>query len=180
MISNDLNHRLRRLEDIRAVELLMQKHAFFIDTSQYESIIDLYASDAVIEFSIESLPNCGIYRGKEQIVMFHRDWLGSLEGRWVSHNVLNPLIEVEGDWATGIVYFIAMTMYGPTPEEKMAYWTHSRMDNIYQRIGGKWFIKRERIFFNICRSPYDKGWHKEGFMNPLKPGQPQQPRLVSQ
>lgn len=180
MSENELEARIRKLEAIEEVRKLMAKYALYVDTAQYEMVIDLYADDAVAELSLDSLPNNGIYRGKEQIVTFYRDWLGSLEGRWVSHNILNPLIEVEGDWATGTVYFIAMTMYGPTPEEKMAYWTHSRMDNVYQRIGGKWFIKRERIFFNVCRSPYDKGWHKEGFMNPLKPGQPQHPRPVSQ
>lgn len=169
----DLEARIVRLEDIEEVKKLMAQYAYYVDSFQHEMVIDLYADNAVVELSLESLPNNGIYRGKEEIVHFYRDWLGSLEGRWVSHNMQAPLVEVQGNWGSGICYFLAMTMY-----DDMAYWTHARMDNVYEKIGGKWFIKRERIVFNICRSPYDKGWHKEGFVRKVKPGQPQHPRPV--
>lgn len=182
MAEHDLETRIRRLEDIDDINRLITKYGYYIDMQQWEAAIDQYADDAVAELSYPgtALPNAGVFIGKQQIADgFYRGWEVGLGQRWTAHNIVMPLVEVEGDWAYGTWYLLAMTMY-ITGEEKMAYWSHAKFNHVFQRINGKWFIKRERIIFNL-RTPYDEGWHKEGFFSTMKPGEPQRhhnlPRL---
>lgn len=178
MQEKSLESRIDRLESIEAVRNLMYKWAHYIDMAQWEMVVDLYADDAVSELSIDRFPKGGIFRGKEEIVIFYRNFLGSQAEHWAGHHVISPVVEIEGDWAYYTAYNLVMTMFGE-PDSGSAYWWHGRLDNVCQRVGGKWLIKRERIVFNIAGSPYDSGWHKEGFVGAMKPGQPQHPRPVS-
>ena len=174
MSEHNLEARIRRLEDIDDIKNIITKYGYYIDMQQWEAVIDLYADDAVAEMSYPgtALPNAGVFIGRQQIADgFYRGWEVGFGKRWTAHNIVMPLVEVDGDWAYGTWYLLAMTMY-TKDEDKMAYWSHAKFNHVFQRIGDKWFIKRERIIFSL-RTPYDQGWHKEGFFSPIQPGEPQ-------
>lgn len=62
MAEQDLEARIKRLEDIEAVKQVHFKYAYHIDTMLYEMVIDLFADDAVAEYS-----TIGVFKGKEEI-----------------------------------------------------------------------------------------------------------------
>jgi len=58
------------------------------------------------------------------------------------HNMMNPLIEVNGNRATGVWYIMGPWTYTENNEEK---WLALRYDDDYVKIDGEWKYQHLRV-----------------------------------
>ena len=74
--------------------------------------------------------------------------------------VHNPIIEVNGDKASGRWYFdVPLTMI----EGNQAVWLTGMYEEEYIREGGKWkYLNMKCTFFYM--TPYEEGWAKKRMM----------------
>jgi hypothetical protein len=69
------------------------------------------------------------------------------------HYVSNPIIEVSGDSASGIWYFLRPY----TAPDGRAHWASGTYDDDYRKVDGVWRFKTIKIT-NHFACPYDEGW----------------------
>ena len=154
MSLEDIEWRLRVLEDIEEIKRLKARYCAFCDDSfNLEALATVYTEDAYWEMA-----RYGTAQGRDQILVMMS---GSPQRTpFVVHMVMNPIIEVDGDKATGVWYlFMARTH----AEGDQAVWGSARYDEEYTRVGGEWKISRQKVTENF-RTPFDQGWAKKRFM----------------
>lgn len=77
---------------------------------------------------------------------------------FIIHNVMNPLIEIDGDHARGQWHAIIAT----TAAEGQAFWTFGRYLNEYRRTAHGW--RYTKMSFEAASvTTYEKGWGVEQF-----------------
>jgi hypothetical protein len=155
IMSEHLEARIRKLEDIEEIKTLQATYAYSIDTLQMEKVPDLFANDFIAEY----VP-LGTHTTKESLLEFLK---GAGEGAaLMRHQMMTPLIEVDGDKATGTWYLL-----GPfttkSPEGDIASWIQGKYACKYVREGGKWKFKHLNFTFTF-QCPYEDGWVKTPFM----------------
>ena len=156
MSLEELEARIKVLEDIEEVKRLMASYTYLIDAFRWDDVVALFADNARAEYGF-----LGSYEGKEGIATFFKNVV-PMAGSWFVHQVLNPLVIVEGEKAKGTWYlFCAIT--APSPEGDRAMWIQGRYDNEFVREGGKWKFSLLRFVFNFV-TPYEEGWVKSGMM----------------
>ena len=74
------------------------------------------------------------------------------------HQMLMPLIEVDGDKATGTWYMFGCGT-SKRPEGEQANWVQSKYENEYVRVDGRWKLSHLKFILNF-QTPYDEGWVK--------------------
>jgi hypothetical protein len=155
MTQHELEARIRKIEDIEEIKNLQARYCYLIDTLQGEKVLDLFAD----KFTAEYVP-LATYTTKAELLEFLN---GAGKGTsMMCHQAMTPLIEVDGDKATGTWY-----LFGPftnrMPKGEVANWVQGRYDNDYVREDGKWKFSHLRFKFNI-QSPYEDGWVKTRMM----------------
>ena len=154
-MSEHLEARIRKLEDIEEIKKLQAAYAYCIDTVQMEKVVELFADNFVAEYD-----PLGTHTTKESLLEFLK---GAGEGSaLMRHQMMTPLIEVDSDKATGTWYLFG-PFTGKRPEGEVANWIQGKYENDYVREGGKWKFKhlRFKMTFNC---PYEDGWAKTPFM----------------
>jgi hypothetical protein len=68
MTLEELEARIKVLEDIEAIKRLKGKYGYFVDTRNWQEFMNLVMDDAVWDFG-----SLGLYKGKEEILRFTRD-----------------------------------------------------------------------------------------------------------
>jgi hypothetical protein len=115
------------------------------------SVADLFTEDGVWEGPLGSVRVQGHAAiaelfGQFQVIPF------------IIHNVMNPLIEIDGDDARGQWHAIIAT----TTAEGQAFWTFGRYLNEYRRASQGW--RYTRMSFEAASvTTYEKGWGVEQF-----------------
>src|SRR5262247_26892 len=93
-----LERRIRRLEDLEEIKQLKARYAAHCDANyDADALAELFTADAVWDGGI-----LGRSEGREAIRQFFRG--SSQRISFAIHNMLNPIIEVTGDTATGTWY----------------------------------------------------------------------------
>ena len=155
MTSQDLKTRIKRLEDIEEIKRLEARYVYFVDTLQINKLPELFADSFTVDFG-----HLGTFNTKEALLEFLSG--ARIGNSMMCHQEMTPLIEVQGDTATGTWY-----LFGPfthvTPQGEMAAWMQGRLDNEYVRVDGKWKYSRRKFTFNL-HSPYEDGWVKTRIM----------------
>jgi ketosteroid isomerase-like protein len=151
---DELEKRIRALEDTNAIRNLKARYAAFCD-DQYnpDGIAALFAEDALWENK-----NLGSYEGREAIRGFFQR--ASKIYTFAIHYALNGQIEVSGDTARAQWYSFMPCVLG---DGDRAMWRAGRDDEEYVRVNGEWKFKRkssEPFFF----TPYEDGWVKTRFL----------------
>jgi len=154
MSIEEIEARITVLEDIEEVKNVMCRYTYLIDTSQWDDVAALFADNAKAEWNI-----LGSYEGKEAIAAFFKNVV-STTIIWGAHQILNPLVTVEGDKAKGTFYLFSPSTV-PGPEGESAIWVHGRYDNEFVKEGGKWKFSLLRFVFKFM-TPYEEGWVKSG------------------
>ena len=154
-MSNELEARIRKLEDIEEIKSLQARYGYFIDTGQMEKVADLFVDNFIAEYDI-----LGTCTTRAELVDFLK---GAGEGAaMMRHQMMMPLIEVDGDKAKGTWY-----LFGPfttiMPHGEVANWIQGKYENDYVRVGGKWKFSHLRFKFSF-NSPYEDGWVKTPLM----------------
>jgi len=73
------------------------------------------------------------------------------------HNVMNPIINVQGDRATGEWYFMGPFKFR---QGQQARWLALQYKDDYVKLNGQWKYKHLRINLRLL-APYDEGWDKQ-------------------
>jgi len=127
MTLTELEKQVGELEDIEAIKRLQRLYVYALASQQWDDMVDCFADDGIAD-----VYDWGPKKGKEEIGSMFRE---NFEGRVLpthGHFVTQPIIEVDGDKATGIWM---LYLFLPGPEMT---WTQCRYDCEYVRTGGGW------------------------------------------
>jgi hypothetical protein len=159
MLLEELEARVRKLEDVEEIKKLMWNYTYWLDYGEFDKVMDCFVDDARMDIRTrgeraegEAALNFSC-EGKEAIREFYSLVVHHKDRFSASHLILNPVVTVEGDKATGIFYLLEPTAI------VRAMWGHGRYDMHYARVGGKWKISSFGFLWNF-NSPYDEGWVK--------------------
>ncbi|MFC4540331.1 nuclear transport factor 2 family protein [Halosolutus amylolyticus] len=145
----DIEDRIRRLEAKEAIRKLRYEYASTVDTHNWDRFITLFTEDATIEFpqqNVEQTP----FIGRDEIESFGRlmDELLTFS----AHMMHNPLIDVDGDEASGIWYVAVPEV---TPDGPVL--IQGRYEDQYRCTSDGWKFDSTEIYYDYRVSP-DEGW----------------------
>ena len=126
MTLEELEKRIRVLEDIEAIEKLHRKYVFCLSSREWDDLLDCFAEDATAD-----IWKHGLRRGKKEITELVYTVFDQLE-KTPGHLACQPVISVEGDRASG--YWILYLF----PHREQMTWMQGRHDCEYVRINGEW------------------------------------------
>jgi ketosteroid isomerase-like protein len=147
----ELERRVRVLEDVEAIKQLKARYCDRCDDGPYdaEGVAQLFTEDAVWEGE-----GFGRFVGRDAIRDFFRT--GRSVFSFTIHQATNPIIEVDGDRASGRWYLLQpSTMV----EGNRAIWLASHYEDEYRREGGSWLISHLKTTTRFF-TPYEDGWAK--------------------
>jgi len=150
MTLEELEARVKLLEDIEAIKKLQAAFCYANDSFDWQGVVNLFMDDGVAEYG-----PFGHYEGKEEITKFCRDMLPKSMS-FLEHMCHNPIIEVKGETATGEFYFeTPASQISP----KKAFWIAGKYQGNYVKVNGEWKFKKLTaiIYYN---TPYEDGWVK--------------------
>ena len=150
----DLERRLLVLEDIEAIKKLKARYCAHCDNNyDADGIASLFTEDTVWDGG-----KFGRYEGREAIRTFFRGAPRIFP--FAIHQVMNPIIEVEGEQAKGQWYLFQPATLA---EGNQAVWLAARYEEEYVKVGSEWKFKRLKVFPSFL-TPYDQGWVKKRFV----------------
>jgi len=142
MSMEELERRVKRLEDIDQIQKLHVHYVNCLTTADWPEVFDCFSEDGVIDF-----PQ-GIARGKEEIRAIFSDVVAAMHVGLEGNFVVHPIVEVDGDRATGswLLYIqfcrprdlpsdFLDQIGGETPD-----WMQGFYEMEYVREKGKWKI----------------------------------------
>ena len=133
-MSATLEQRIQVLEDIEAIRKLKARYCAGCDDDHNpDTLAALFNEDAVWEATSN-----GRYEGVANIRRFFADLRASGRIRNSAHHAINPIIEVDGDEATGhwrlIMLYTANVPSGGVQYLRIIGWYRES----YRRVGGVW------------------------------------------
>ncbi len=160
----DLEARLRALEDREAIRELRATYCFLVDDGRFDELVDdWFTEDARCEFraadgSIEPM----LAQGREQVRALFSQGVALLL-RDMSHTVHNHRIRVEDGRASGDCYFELTATEVASGEDVVG---AGRYIDRYRREGDRWRFaeRRAEIFF---MAPRAEGWNRQRFIAAL-------------
>lgn len=151
MDSGELEKRITRLEDIEKIKQLKAAYCAVCDDDHNpDKIVTLFAEDGIWEGA-----GVGANKGHAAIRKLFEGFRDRIS--FSQHNVMNPVIEVDGNRAKGTWYFL-----GPFTMRKgnRAMWLAARYEDDYVKVNGEWKFQHLRAIGRMA-APYEKGWAKE-------------------
>ncbi|WP_114952831.1 nuclear transport factor 2 family protein [Sphingosinicella terrae] len=162
---DELEHKLGIEQDVNDVRRLQYTYGYFIDKSQYDEVVDLFADDGEVWFL------GGIYKGKAGVrrlyierfqTQFTEGHNGPRYGWLLDHPQLQMVIHVSPDRRTAQVRGRSMMQAGlheTAKGQQRAWWEGGIYENEYVREGGVWKIKALR-YFPFWHGSFEDGWAK--------------------
>jgi hypothetical protein len=151
----ELERRVRGLEDVEAIKKLKARYCSYCDDRyNVDGLASLFTEDAVWDGG----ERLGRYEGRSAICSF---FSGSPQRvAFAIHHVTNPIIEVDGDHATGQWY-----LFQPCTrvDGDRAVWLAARYEEEYVRVEEEWKFQRIKVF-PAFYTPFDQGWVKQQFL----------------
>ena len=95
MSMEELEKRVRRLEDMDQIQKLQVHYVNCLTTTSWPEVHDCFSDNAVIDF-----PQ-GVARGKKEIVAIFRDLVAHMDLGLEGNFVVHPIVTVDGDTAKG-------------------------------------------------------------------------------
>jgi hypothetical protein len=135
----ELEKRLKTLEDIEEVKKLQLTYINALIICDWDKVEDCFAKDGVVDFK-----ESGILNGIKAISKDFRERISQTHIGKEGIMALHPIITVDGDKAKGTWTFYHFT-YHPRdfvdfPVEKAPDWVQGLYDMEYKRVDGKWKI----------------------------------------
>jgi len=96
----------------------------------------------------------GVYEGREAIREFFAGASSAVP--FAIHHVTNPILEIDGDRATGRWYLWQPIVFA---EGDQALWMAARYDDVYRREDGVWRFEHVTVKLRML-SPYEQGFAK--------------------
>ena len=150
MSDTTLERRIQVLEDIEAIRELKARYCAYCDDSyDPEGIASLFVDDAVWDGGV--LGRC---EGQDKIRSFFKNASSAIS--FAIHHVCNPLIEVDGDRATGQWYLFQPCTYA---DGNRAIWMMARYRDEYVREAGGSKFRNVKIDLSFS-TPFHEGCAK--------------------
>ena len=147
----EMERRLTRLEDIEAIKQLKARYCEICDDDHNpDRIISVFAEDGVWEGA-----EFGIGRGHAEIRKLFQGFQKLIE--FSQHNVMNPIIEVRGDRATGEWYFMGPFKFRARQDSR---WIALQYKDDYVKVNGQWKYQHLRVKLRML-APHEQGWTKQ-------------------
>jgi len=146
----ELERRITVLEDIEAIKKLKARYCEICDDDHNQDrIVQIFAEDGIWESK-----DFGQAKGHAELRKLFKNFAERIS--FSQHNVMNPIIEVNGNTAKGSWYFL-----GPFTFRKgnRQMWLAARYEDDYVKINGEWKFKHLRAIGRMA-APYEKGWAK--------------------
>ncbi|MCB1683417.1 MAG: nuclear transport factor 2 family protein [Pseudomonadales bacterium] len=144
-----LEQRIARLEDLEAIRQLKARYCEVCDDDHNpDRIITLFAEDGIWEGR-----GIGRAEGHAQLRELFEGFRRSIS--FSQHMVMNPIIEVTGDRASGTWYF-----FGPFTfrQGNQAKWQAARYVDDYVKRDGVWKFQHLRVKGPGMSADYQSGW----------------------
>jgi len=136
----ELEKRLTRMEDIEAIKQLKARYCHICDDMHNpDSITSVFAEDAIWES--DDLGQAHGHAAIRELFTTFRNLF-----TFSQHNIMNPVIEVNGDRATGVWYILGPWTYAEGNADK---WMAARYDDDYVKIDGEWKYKHLRVVIRM-------------------------------
>lgn len=124
---------MSELEDLAAIERLTYEYAMAVDTMQLDDLMDLFVPEAVFDPGPGGVP---VMNNRDEIREFFN---GTFEGcKNLFHMTSNHIINLDGDSATGTVYYAAQ---GLTTDGD-AFGANGYYGDTYTRTANGWKFQR--------------------------------------
>ena len=140
MTYEELEKRLKTLEDIEEIKQLQIRYVNCLTTTDWDGLIDCFAEDAFVALSEG-------YRGKKEIARFYKGEIPLTHVGREGNYVVHPIVLVDGDRAKG--NWLLYTMFSqphqlqtgaiPIPEDAPD-WMQGFYEMEYIREKGRWKI----------------------------------------
>ncbi|MGE0486466.1 MAG: nuclear transport factor 2 family protein [Gammaproteobacteria bacterium] len=131
-----LEQRITRLEDIEAIKQLKARYSHICDDMHNpDTIASVFAADGIWES-----PDFGQAQGHAGIRELFKKFQKMFS--FSQHNMMNPVITVDGNRATGIWYLMGPWNNAETGEN---IWMTARYDDDYVKIDGEWKYQHLRV-----------------------------------
>jgi hypothetical protein len=151
---SQLLQRAERAIDIKEIERLQRSYGYYIDSSDWDNVVDLLTEDATAEYAL-----AGVYVGKKSIkallygVGYGQRGLRPKQLR--EHTQLQPVITLAADGKSARGRWRAVVLLGQF--EEYARWQIGPYENEYRKENGVWKISRIH-WFETFTVPYQGGW----------------------
>jgi len=136
MDMTELAKRITRLEDIEAIKQLKIRYSHICDDMHNpDNIASVFAADGIWES-----PDFGKAVGHAAIRELFKNFQKMFS--FSQHNMMNPLITVDGNRATGVWYIMGPWNFTDTGKKQ---WFALRYDDEYVKIDGEWKYKHLKV-----------------------------------
>ncbi len=143
MTLEELQKRVRALEDLEQIRKLHQHYIDLMDNLRYEEVLDLFTDDATVE-----VRDSGVKRGRQELAEIYLG-LAKRRGpvRFDAHMAVEPDIAVEGNSAKG-TWLIYMLFSKPTIQ-----WVQGKNECEYRKVEGRWKIAKLKFTRTLASDP---------------------------
>jgi hypothetical protein len=166
-MADDLQARLRALEDREAIRELRATYCFLVDGGRPEELVEGYfTQDARCEFgsAVEGGMPSLVASGREEVRRFFVEVVPALLDE-MSHTVHNHRIVLNGDRASGDCYFELTALDRASGEPVLG---AGRYTDEYRRVEGGWRFSSRRADIHFI-APLAEGWVRQRFPASLVP-----------
>ena len=153
MTLQDLEARLKVLEDVEAIKRLKARYCAYCDDN-YDAagIAALFTEDAVWDGGMR-----GRAEGREEIREFFKRSPDRIS--FAVHMVTNSMVEVDGNTAKGTWYLFQPCTW---TEGNRAVWGSAKYHEEYVRVDGDWKFRNLKLT-SFFWTPFDQGWAQNRF-----------------
>jgi ketosteroid isomerase-like protein len=159
-------------DDRAEIENISNKYMVAVDAGDIETVMSTWADDGVLEWVF------GVERGKAAIRKAMSGFGGARpvtipEGAKsrprTRHQIINHVIDVQGNTAKTTAYWFALTNSTPQGDVQLLYFGH--YEDVMEKVNGKWLFKSRKVF-NESRDNRAVFYPGLGEKDPRKPAAP--------
>jgi hypothetical protein len=148
---------VQELKDVNDIKKLKARYCHLVDGGEWDTLEKLWIDEAVCDYGF-----FGRFVGKTEIMdRFFRD-LVSNASSFNAHMIHNPIIDIDGDIASGKWYLTAHTTIQP---KNQAVWVQGIYNDRFVRIDSEWKIAELAVEFRYYTA-FEEGWAKTPFWDP--------------
>jgi len=135
----ELKKQIEILSSIEEIKKLHREYMFWVNARQWDEVVNSFTEDASV-----LLPRHGLFKGKSEISILYKERVEKSnmgQGR-DAHCVLQPVINVDGDKASG--HWLMYIFISDPATGNISKLIRGRHDVEYFKTGGQWKIKSLR------------------------------------
>lgn len=126
--------------DVHAIQRLKHEYCFAIDTGDYREWAEMFTEDG--QFVRD---NGETFEGHDELYGFASEGFDEAFDH-SAHVVTNPVIDVDGDSATGNWYLL---LFYETADGNPG-WTQAMYDDEYEKVDGEWKISASEVTYGVA------------------------------